>query len=67
MLWDLSSKWSQWIEECTNLVLMFGVMVWTVLIIEPCFPWIKEKLRLITLLDYGGILGIIGKPSPSLI
>jgi hypothetical protein len=46
---------------------MFGVMVWTLLIIEPFFHWIKKKPRLKTLLEYGGILGIIGKPSPSLI
>jgi hypothetical protein len=46
---------------------MFGVMVWTLSIIEPFFHWIKKKPRLKTLLEYGGIFDIIGKPSPSLI
>jgi hypothetical protein len=35
-------------------------------IIEPFFH-LKRKPRLKKLLEYGGILGIIGKPSPSLI
>ncbi len=47
---------------------MFGVMVWTLSIIEPLFHWIFFlKRRLKTLLEYGGIFYIIGKPSPSLI
>ncbi len=47
---------------------MFGVMVWTLSIIKPFFHWIFfKKRKLKTLLEYGGIFYIIGKPSPSLI
>jgi hypothetical protein len=41
---------------------MFGVMVQTLLIIEPFFHWIfKKKPRLKTILEYGGILGYYWK------
>jgi len=38
---------------------MFGVTIWNLLIIE-----FFEKPRLKTILEFGGILGIVGKPSP---
>ncbi len=40
----------------------FGATVWNLLIIESF-----EKPRLKTILEFGGIFGIVGKPSPSLI
>jgi hypothetical protein len=40
----------------------FGATVWNLLIIE-----FFEKPRLKTILEFGGIFGIVGKPSPSLI
>jgi hypothetical protein len=44
---------------------MFGAIVWNLLIIEPFFHGIFEKPRLKTILELGGVFGIIGKPSPS--
>jgi hypothetical protein len=46
---------------------MFGVIVWNLLIIEPFFIDFFEKPRLKTILELGGVLGIVGKLSPSLI
>jgi hypothetical protein len=46
---------------------MFGGIVWNLLIIEPFFIDFFEKPRLKTILEFGGVLGIVGKPSPSLI
>ncbi len=46
---------------------MFGAIVWNLLIVEPFFIDFFEKPRLKTILEFGGILGIVGKPSPSLI
>jgi hypothetical protein len=46
----------------------FGVMVYNFLIIEPFFHrFFFLKPRLKTILEYGGLFGIIGKPSTSLI
>jgi hypothetical protein len=45
---------------------MFGATLWNLLIIEPFFSLIFfEKPRWKTILELGGVLGIIGKPSPS--
>ncbi len=44
---------------------MFGATMWNLFIIEPFFHWIKKKPRLKTILELGGVLDIIGKPSPS--
>jgi hypothetical protein len=46
---------------------MFGAIVWNVLILNHFFIEFFEKPRLKTILEFGGILGIVGKPSPSLI
>jgi hypothetical protein len=46
---------------------MFGAIVWNLLIVEPFFIDFFEKPRLKTILEFGGVLGIVGKPSPSLI
>ncbi len=46
---------------------MFGATMWNLLIIEPFFIENFEKPRLKTILEFGGVLGIVGKPSPSLI
>ncbi len=46
---------------------MFGPTMWNLLIIEPFFIENFEKPRLKTILEFGGVLGIVGKPSPSLI
>jgi hypothetical protein len=43
---------------------VFGAKVWNLLIIEPFFYWNFEKPRLKTILEIGGVLGIVGKPSP---
>jgi hypothetical protein len=44
---------------------MFGAIAWNLLIIEPFFTEFFDKPRLKTILELGGILDIIGKPSPS--
>jgi hypothetical protein len=46
---------------------MFGVTMWNLFIIEPFFLFLFEKPRLKTILKFGGIIGIVGKPSPNLI
>jgi len=46
---------------------MFGAIMWNLLIIEPFFHEFFEKSRLKIILKFGDILGIVGKPSPSLI
>ncbi len=47
---------------------MFGIAMWNLLIIEPFFHRFKKKKpRLKTIFEFGGILGIVGKPSPRLI
>jgi hypothetical protein len=46
---------------------VFGARVWDPLIIEPFFILFFEKPRLKTILKIGGVLDIVGKPSPSLI
>jgi hypothetical protein len=46
---------------------MFGAIMWNLLIIQPFFIDFFEKSRLKTILGLGGVLGNIGKPSPSLI
>jgi len=46
---------------------MLGVIVRNLLTIEQIFIEFFEKPRLKTILEFGGILGIVGKPSPSLI
>jgi hypothetical protein len=67
MLWNLSSKSSQWIGmprlslEC--LELQCGIY-W---LLNHFFIEFFEKPRLKTLLEFGGTFGIVGKPSPSLI
>jgi hypothetical protein len=43
---------------------MFGAIVWNLLIIEPFIDFFA-KPRLKTTFELWGILGIIGKPSPS--
>jgi hypothetical protein len=64
MLWNLSSKSSQWIGvqqlglEC--LELQCGIH-W---LLNHFFIEFFEKQRLKTILELGGILGIVGKPSP---
>jgi hypothetical protein len=42
--------------------IMFGTIVWNLLIIEPFFIENFEKPRLKTILEFGGVLGIVGKP-----
>jgi hypothetical protein len=65
MLWNLSSKSSQWIGvqrlglEC--LEAQCGIY-W---LLNHFFIEFFEKLRMKTILELGGVLGIIGKPSPS--
>jgi len=65
MLWNLSSKNPQWIRvqrlgvEC--LELQCGIY-W---LLNHFFIEFFEKPRLKTILELGGVLGIIGKPSPS--
>ncbi len=46
---------------------MFTTTMWNLLIIEPFFIELKKKPRLKTMFDSRGVLGIVGKPSPSLI
>jgi hypothetical protein len=46
---------------------MFGAIVWNLLIIQPFVIEFFEKPRLKTILEFGGVLSIVGKPSPSLI
>jgi predicted membrane channel-forming protein YqfA (hemolysin III family) len=47
---------------------MFGVTMWNLLIFEPFFHSIFfKKSRLKTIFQFGDILGIVRKPSPSLI
>ncbi len=64
MLWNLSSKSSQWIGvhqlglEC--LELQCGIN----LLLNHFFIEFFEKPRLKIILEFGGILGIVGKPSP---
>ncbi len=43
---------------------MFGVMVWTLLIIEPFSHWIKKKPRLKNILEYGGHSRLVLLESP---
>jgi hypothetical protein len=65
MLWNLSQKKSQWIGvqhlglEC--LELQRGIY-W---LLNHFFIEFFEKPRLKTTLELGGVLGIVGKPSPS--
>jgi hypothetical protein len=67
MIWDLSLESSQWVGvhqfglECLELWCGFYQLL------KHFFIELKKKPRLKTTLEYGGILGIIGKPSPSLI
>jgi hypothetical protein len=67
MLWNLSSKSYQWIGvqqlglEC--LELQCGIY-W---LLNHFFIEFFEKPKLKTKLEFGGIIGIVGKPSPSLI
>jgi hypothetical protein len=67
MLWNLSSKSSQWIGvqqlglEC--LELHCGIY-W---LLHQFFIDFFEKPRLKSILEFGGVHGIVGKSSPSLI
>jgi len=64
MLWNLSSKSSQWIGvqwfglEC--LELQCGIY-W---LLNHFFIELFEKSRFKTILEFGGFIGIVGKPSP---
>jgi len=68
MLWDISSESFQWIGvhqlgfKC--LELWCGIN-W--LLNHVFIDFFKKKPRLTAMLEYGGVFGIIGKPSPSLI
>ncbi len=44
---------------------VFGARMWNLLTIEPFFFEFFEKPRLKIMLKIGGVLGIVGKPSPS--
>jgi hypothetical protein len=44
---------------------MLGATMWNLLFIEPFFIDFFEKPRLKIILKLGGVLGIVGKPSPS--
>jgi len=46
---------------------MCGTTMWNLLINEPFFIEFFEKPRLKTIFEFGSVLGIVGKPSPSLI
>jgi len=46
---------------------MLGATLWNLLILNHFFVEFFEKPRLKTILEFGGILGVVGKPSPSLI
>jgi hypothetical protein len=46
---------------------MFGSIVWNLLLLNHFFIELFEKPRLKTILQFGGVFGIVGKPSPSLI
>jgi hypothetical protein len=46
---------------------MFGATLWNLLIIDHFFIEFFEKPRLKTILEFGGVFGIVGKSSPSLI
>ncbi len=41
---------------------MFRITVWNLLIIEPFFHRFFEKSKLKTILELGGVLGIVGNP-----
>jgi hypothetical protein len=68
MLWNLSSKKFQWIGvhqlglECLDFTMWYLLITLNHFFIEKF-----EKSRLKTILEFGGILGIVGKSSPSLI
>jgi hypothetical protein len=38
-------------------------MVWKLLIIKPFFQWKVNKTKFEILLEFGGVLGVVGKPS----
>ncbi len=44
---------------------MFGATMWNLLIIEAFFIEFFEKQRLKSILEIGGVLGVVGKPSSS--
>ncbi len=46
---------------------MFETTMWNLLIIEPFFIEFFEKPRLKTILEFGRVINIVGKPSPSMI
>jgi hypothetical protein len=46
---------------------MFGAIVWNLLLLNNFFLNFLKKPRLKTILEFWGIIGIVGKPSPSLI
>jgi hypothetical protein len=41
---------------------LFGTIIWKLLIIEPFFDEYYRKSNLKTILELGGILGVISKP-----
>jgi hypothetical protein len=44
---------------------LFGATVWKLLIIEPFSQWKLNKIKTETVLKFGGILGVVGKPLAS--
>jgi hypothetical protein len=53
--------------HATTWFRMFGVTMWTLLIIKPFFHWIFWKTKIENCIGIWGVLGIVRKPSPSLI
>jgi hypothetical protein len=38
-------------------------MVWKILIIKPFFQWKVNKIEIEIVLEFEGVLGVVGKPS----
>jgi len=62
---ELISKKSLMNKGAPTWFRMFGAIVWNLL--NHFFIDFFEKPRLKTILEFGGVLGIVRKPSPSLI
>jgi len=61
----VSSESSGWVGVHQLGLRLFGAMLWKLLIIEPFFRWKLNKIEIETVLEFGGVLGVVGKPSMS--
>ncbi len=56
-------KISQWIRVHQLGLKWFKAMVWKILIIKPFFQWKVNKIEIEIVLEFEGVLGVVGKPS----